>query len=92
MRHELHVQLRSTEGAVLRALGLMERRGFRLASCQVDEAQGDGVAMQVCLVSERPSDLIQRQLERLHDVLWVNIKQPAATWAEPAAEQPFGGS
>ena len=96
MRHELHIQLRSAEGAVLRALGLMERRGFKLASCEVSEAQGDGVSMDVCLTSERPTDLIKRQLERLHDVLWVNIKQPTNAWAETAgprgAGSPFGGS
>lgn len=92
MRHELHIQLRSCEGAVLRALGLMERRGFKLASCTVAEAQGDGQAMEVCLTSGRPTDLIKRQLERLHDVLWVDIRQPAEPWVEPAAPRPIGRS
>jgi acetolactate synthase regulatory subunit len=77
--HTLKIQLRCCEGAVLRALGLMERRGYRLESCTVSEAQGDGQAMHVCVASERPSELLRKQLERLHDVLWVEISQPAVT-------------
>ena len=92
MRHHLHIQLRSCEGAVLRAIGLMERRGFRLESCIVNEAQGDGQAMQVVVSSDRPCALLQRQLERLHDVLWVDIKQPASGWVEVAAARPISGS
>jgi acetolactate synthase regulatory subunit len=82
MKHTIHIQLKSCNGAVLRALGLMERRGFQLASCTVDAAQGDGQAMQVCVTSERPGDLLKRQLERLHDVLWVEVLQPSAQWAK----------
>ena len=92
MRHQLHIQLRSCEGAVLRAIGLMERRGFRLESCTVNEAQGDGQAMQVLVSSDRPCALLQRQLERLHDVLWVEIKQPANGWADAAVTRPISGS
>ena len=73
-QHHLQIQLRSGEGAVLRALGLIERRGFRLETCTVGEAQGDGRPMQVCVRSERPGDLLKRQLERLHDVLWVELR------------------
>lgn len=76
-QHTLSIQLRSCEGAVLRALGLMERRGFRLQACSVTEAQGDGQSMEVCVASNRPGELLKKQLERLHDVLWVEIKQPA---------------
>jgi len=75
----LTIQLKSSEGAVLRALGLMERRGFRLDSCTVNEAQGDGRTMAVCVISDRPAELLKKQLERLHDVLWVELK--------PSAEQ-----
>jgi len=81
MKHILHIQLRSSEGAVLRALGLMERRGFRLDACTVGEAGGDGRAMEVSVISDRPAELLKRQLERLHDVLWVELRQPAANWA-----------
>ena len=85
--HTLQIQLRSCEGAVLRALGLMERRGYRLESCTVNEAQGDGQAMQVCVASERPAELLKRQLERLHDVLWVELGKPAVQWAAPGVNR-----
>ena len=86
MKHNFHIQLRSCEGAVLRAIGLMERRGFQLASCTVSEAQGDGQAMQVCVASERPGELLKRQLERLHDVRWVEILRPSSQWAGPGPD------
>jgi len=85
--HTLQIQLRSREGAVLRALGLMERRGYRLESCTVSEAQGDGQAMHVRVASDRPGDLLKRQLERLHDVLWVEVGQPEAHWSDATGVQ-----
>lgn len=86
MQHTLHIQLRNGEGAVLRALGLMERRGFRLEACTVSEAGGDGRPMLVRVESDRPPELLQRQLERLHDVLWVKLGQPASP--RPATVMP----
>jgi len=78
MNHTLHIQLSSVEGAVIRALGLMERRGFSLNTCSVSEPDGSGRAMEVTVTSTRPGDLLKRQLERLHDVFFVELK-PAAT-------------
>ncbi len=68
MRHKLRIQLRVCEGAIIRALGLIERRGFRLDAVTVGEAQGDGQSMDVVVSGDRSPDLLQRQLERLHDV------------------------
>jgi acetolactate synthase II small subunit len=79
MNHTLHIQLSDCEGAVIRALGLIERRGFRLDKCSVSEADASGRAMEVTVTSSRPGDLLKRQLERLHDVLHVDLKPaPAA--------------
>ncbi len=71
MRHTLHIQLRTCEGAVIRALGLIERRGFRLETVHAGEAQGDGQTLRVTVSGTRPVDLLKRQLERLYDVIWV---------------------
>lgn len=71
MRHQLHIQLRVCEGAIIRTLGLIERRGFRLDAVTVGEAQGDGQSMDVIVSGDRSPDLLQRQIERLHDVSWV---------------------
>jgi len=77
MKYTLRIQLSSVEGAVIRALGLIERRGFSLDECLVSEADGDGRTMQVSVSSTRPGDLLKRQLQRLHDVHHVDLL-PAA--------------
>ena len=79
MNHTLHIQLSSVEGAVIRALGLIERRGFSLNTCIVDESDGNGRNMKVNVSSTRPGDLLKRQLERLHDVHHVELVPAANT-------------
>jgi acetolactate synthase regulatory subunit len=74
MKHTLQIQIHAREGAVLRTLGLVERRGFRLEHLNVAEAQGDGHAMRLAVSSDRSIRLLKRQLERLHDVMWVEIE------------------
>ena len=77
MNHTLNIQLSGAEGAVIRALGLIERRGFSLGSCSVGDIENNSRLMKVSVSSTRPGDLLKRQLERLHDVLHVELK-PAA--------------
>jgi acetolactate synthase II small subunit len=79
MNHTLHIQLSSCDGAVIRALGLIERRGFSLDKCSVGKADGNSRAMEVNVTSSRPGDLLKRQLERLHDVFHVELKPAAAS-------------
>jgi acetolactate synthase regulatory subunit len=74
MNYTLKIQLSDGEGAVIRTLGLIERRGFSLGKCSFSEADSSGRSMQVTVSSERPGDLLKRQLERLHDVLGVELK------------------
>ena len=74
MEHTLHIQLSSSEGAVIRALGLMERRGFTIKKCSVGESDGTGRELAVTVTSSRSGDLLKRQLERLHDILLVELK------------------
>jgi len=79
MKHTLHLQLSSCDGAVIRALGLMERRGFSLDTCSVSEADGTGRSMDVTVSSSRSGDLLKRQLERLHDVFFVELEPAPAS-------------
>lgn len=88
MRHHLQIQLRAGEGAVLRAIGLVERRGFRLESMRLAEVAGASQRLDLDVSSERPAELLKRQLERLHDVLSVELEaarrpQLAADAARP---------
>lgn len=78
MNNTLSIQLSGSEGAVIRALGLIERRGFSLDSCSVGAVENNSRAMQVSVSSDRPGDLLKRQLERLHDVFHVELKPVAA--------------
>ena len=73
MDYALRIQLSSVEGAVIRALGLMERRGYSLVKCALGESDGTGRNMEVTVTSSRSGDLLKRQLERLHDVYHVEL-------------------
>jgi len=73
MQHTLRIQLSSVDGAVIRALGLIERRGYSLKKCSVSESDGTGRNMEVSVTSTRSGDLLKRQLERLHDVYHVEL-------------------
>lgn len=82
MDYTLHIQLSSAEGAVIRALGLMERRGFTIRQCTVGEPDGAGRELDVTVTSSRSGDLLKRQLERLHDVFFVEL-MPAKPDRQP---------
>jgi len=89
MNYTLHIQLSSVEGAVIRALGLIERRGFSLVTCSVSEPDGTGRDMEVTVSSTRPGDLLKRQLERLHDVFSVELKPVASMQAQQPGVRPI---
>jgi len=84
MNYSLRIQLSSVEGAVIRALGVMERRGYSMNKCSVSESDGTGRNMEVSVSSTRSGDLLKRQLERLHDIYHVELL-PAAV---PGPNQP----
>ena len=88
MNHNLKIRLSSSEGAVIRALGLIERRGYHLDSCSVGESDINGRAMEVKVSSSRPGDLLKRQLERLHDVFHVELKPETANKARTPGIRP----
>jgi len=83
MDYRLNIQLRDRHGATIRTLGMMERRGYRLKTCALGEPDGESREMEVTVMSTRPGDLLKRQLERLHDVLEVELKP-----TESEAQQP----
>lgn len=71
--HQLRIELSTSEGAMLRALGLIERRGYLLQTCQLHaELEGRRV-LDILVESDRPAALLKRQLERLHDVMAVKV-------------------
>jgi len=92
MSHTLRIQLSSVEGAVIRALGLIERRGYSLNKCSVSESDGTGRSMEVTVTSNRPGDLLKRQLERLHDVYHVELIPTAIVNPHKPGIRPIGRS
>jgi acetolactate synthase regulatory subunit len=85
MEYTLQIRLKDCFGATIRALGMMERRGYRLKTCSLGEPDGSSRDLEVTVVSTRQGDLLKRQLERLHDVLSVELKS-----AEPVAQNKAG--
>jgi acetolactate synthase II small subunit len=68
------------EGAVLRMLGLVERRGFAVTAIAMANHSGTAeIAVDVeARDPGRRLDVVARQLERLIDVQSVSVSTPAA--------------
>ncbi len=77
--HQLRIELSTAEGAMLRALGLMERRGYLLQTCRLYAEMEGRKVLDIQVESDRPASLLKRQLERLHDVLTVKVKSEAGS-------------
>jgi acetolactate synthase regulatory subunit len=77
MKHEMRIELSTADGAMLRTIGLVERRGFFLQSCTLHDAQGDCRVLDIAVESGRPVEVLKRQIERLHDVQSVQLKTAA---------------
>jgi acetolactate synthase regulatory subunit len=79
---ELNVLLADREGAVVRILGLVERRGFRFGAISTRPTP-QGTRLSLTLASgDRPADVLLRQVARLQDVLEAALevhRQPHAT-------------
>lgn len=75
MTDRIIIEFTPAEGAMLRLLGLIERRGFRITAVTMGEAPGACRAtMTLDLVARggaRALDTLGLQLRRLSDVQWV---------------------
>ena len=74
MNTVMHIQLDYQEGAVLRSLGLIERRGFRLLDMQLgDQAPRRQLSVRVDGGGRNPQ-VLRRQLLRLESVQAVMLE------------------
>ncbi len=75
MTDRITIEFTPNEGAMLRLLGLIERRGFRVTAVTMAEAQGGRHATLTLDLSARNGaralDTLGLQLRRLSDVHWV---------------------
>ena len=71
----LNISINNTEGALIRILGTIERRGHKLLDLR-SRVSSPGDDFQKLLVDincgERSPDVLMRQLDRLHDVISIS--------------------
>jgi acetolactate synthase regulatory subunit len=80
MNCTIEVNLARAEGAIVRTLGLIERRGFIVESvATAGDSGADSIVMRVEVASHgRPVDVLVRQILRLIDVRQAFLVKPQA--------------
>jgi acetolactate synthase II small subunit len=78
MNRTIEVSLSRAEGAIVRTLGLIERRGFVVESVATrGEPQAESLILSVEVASRgRPYDVLVRQIQRLFDVRHAFLIEP----------------
>ena len=71
MTETLNVRLRRAEGALVRLLGLTERRGYPATQVSAIPLDGTTMLVQLTVRCERPLEQLTRQLAKLYDVTHV---------------------
>ena len=74
MSHSMEVLLDQAEGALLRLLGTVERRGFALSGLSADQTDAGALAVRLQLDGARDLQVLCRQIERLIDVRAVRLE------------------
>jgi acetolactate synthase II small subunit len=73
MSRRLEITMAANEGALIRVLGTVERRGYSLSTLHVEKTDNSmQVSMQI--ESDRDANILCRQLDRLFDVQSVNLE------------------
>lgn len=73
MNRTFEIDLDHSEGALIRVLGTVERRGFALIELNADKPDAESYSIRLRLVGERDPEVLRRQLERLVDVRAVRL-------------------
>ncbi len=79
MNGRVVIDFAAGEGAVIRMLGLVERRGFLVRGIAMEE-QAEGASLTLDIEprdSSRRFEVLGLQLERLHEVRSVSFSTPA---------------
>jgi len=81
----IELSLGRAEGAIIRAIGLIERRGFAVTSIHTTAHADSGtLALRLEVASRgRPFDVLVRQIEKLFDVRSARLVETVAE-ADPA--------
>jgi len=74
MNHSLKLQLNQVDGALVRVIGVTERRGWCTTGLQATAAANDNALdLELNVLGDRSIDLLVRQLEKLHVVQRVEL-------------------
>ncbi|NND60807.1 MAG: hypothetical protein HKN49_11125 [Gammaproteobacteria bacterium] len=70
MIYRIHIRIKRVEGAIIRTLGLIERRGFAVTEISTsDSACEDEMELALVVESrERSVELLMKQIRKLFDV------------------------
>ena len=81
----IELSLERAEGAIIRAIGLIERRGFAVTSIHTTaQDNSDTLALRLEVASRgRPFDVLVRQIEKLFDVRSARLVETVVE-ADPA--------
>jgi acetolactate synthase regulatory subunit len=86
MNINLNISMNNAEGALIRILGTIERRGHKLLGlrCRVPDP-GDDIQELLVDVNcgERSPDVLMRQLDRLHDVISISRLERSEAIPDP---------
>lgn len=83
MSRRLEITMAANEGALIRLLGTVERRGYSLDSLHV-ERTADHMLVNMRIESDRDANILCRQLDRLVDVQSVNLEAKLETVLDAA--------
>jgi acetolactate synthase II small subunit len=76
MRYRLDLVLKPAEGALIRTLGMVERRGFAPRAISGAPAGDDGRwRLQLVVDGQRPAESLRLQLRKVYDCESVEITQ-----------------
>ena len=64
----------ASEGALIRVLGTVERRGYSLNTLHVEKTANENMQISMEVESDRDANVLCRQLGRLYDVQNVNLQ------------------
>ena len=92
MSRRLDIELEHSEGALLRVLGTVERRGFSLLAINAGKPDADCYALQLLLDGQRDPQVLCRQLERLVEVRAARLLPETSATDEPTASEGFQAS
>ncbi|MEO6172528.1 MAG: ACT domain-containing protein [Arenimonas sp.] len=73
MSRRLEITMAASEGALIRVLGTVERRGYSLNTLHVEKTNDENMQISMEVESDRDANVLCRQLGRLYDVQNVNL-------------------